>query len=256
MTFRAPRGVSILDAVEYLATDVQRTKAVGVRNGVTTDFEDAWLQSASTAGCIETLGKQKLEDCKSLDTLPKFARRARVRRGALAVALLRAYFRWERAIPKNAVDRTKQCELNCKCGLHGLVLGADRGLFEVYAVMRRLVPALGEWGDGAKKSAVAMLADAEIVLSEWIDKWNKHGDLTTHITVEQFAKKHNVSERTVRDQCESGRLPAKKIPSIHRKGGAQWVIDITDLPAVAAEVESVNISEVIGEVGITVRDEP
>ena len=248
--------VLLEDAVEYIATKTKSARKVGIQNGMPTDFEQSWLHSAAVANCVDALGKRVDTQFANCESLRKLARRARVKTPALGVALLHAYFTWSRTKPAESIDRTKQCEPGCSCGLHGLTLGADRGLIEVYDVLRKWVPALpAQWGKTAKTTAAEALADAYVLLSEWVDKWNAKQPVSEeHMTAAVFARHYEIPLSTVKLWCKNGRLKAYKVSALH--GGHEYYIDVSDFAPQRADDFSENVQEAeyVEEIGITAYD--
>lgn len=251
--------VSLDDAVEYVATQTKTARKVGIQNGAPTDFEQAWLNSAAVANCVEALAKRTDAQFSSCDTLKKLAKRGRVKAPALGIAVLQAYLQWCRAKPGEAVDRTKQCEPACKCGLHGLTLGSDRGIVEAYAVLRKWIPTLTkDWNKVAKTTATQAVADAYVLLAEWVDKWNaEQGAEETHLTVKEFAQQYGVPESTVQRWCEKKKLPAKKVSRL--TGGSKYLISKTELERMQEEsktfLEQTEEAALLQDFGISVVSE-
>jgi len=219
------RPLSPLDLIEHLSTRTTVTQSCARPN------DPAWLHNGNIGHCTEALAAVgKVDDFAPCDVLPRIARRARYKAGAVAVAVLRAYAPWSLLPPDQAVDRLAQCPPGCKCALHGLVLGAERGLQAVWALLSSWQgkEVLGPFTAEQRARAGRLLADAFIVLSAWVDRWNAKQSTASHLTVEEFSAKYKFDNRLVQRWCESGKLPAKKVTQ-KRGHGAQWMIDVTNV---------------------------
>ncbi len=185
------------------------------------------INKADISNCVSGLVKQQHVKWACTDVLPLFARKMRARPGAVAVAVLRAYQPWHCDPDANRPAGSETL---------GVIRGPDRGLAEVHKFMQQgqrvsgysptMKPLEQKFRDGEAKSeklaAAQMLADAEIVLVEWVSMWNHKGGFKDFLSVSQFVEKYGVPERTVRDWCEKGDLKAVMV-------GNAYKIDVSDL---------------------------
>ncbi len=244
MSFKPSHGVRLAEVFDYLSSTSQvrsslggqlehlkygTSPVVGSDDGAS---EQAMVNAANMSHCVSELCKQQNVFWAPVDVLGKFALRARLRPGAVAVSVVSAYQPWhlhvdkDAKIPAGTVGPIEE---------RGIEAGPDRGLAEVSMYMREHMPHLhsedavslaGAFSRGErtedKARAALLLADADIVVGEWVDLWNKKAGFKSFITVKEFVAKYEVPERTVRDWCASGKLDAVIV-------GNEYRIDVSQL---------------------------
>ncbi len=247
MTFKASRSIEVNDVLEYLSSRTQVPSSLGSQleelkygtsgtGGGGGDAEQAMLNRANLATCVAELEKQQHVKFACTDILPQFARKIRARPGAVAVAVVRAYQPWHCDPDANRPAGSEKI---------GVIRGPDRGLAEVYDWMREIdtsqkpvtgVPTAELFRDGlakqAKILAAQMLADAEIVVTEWVTLWNRKGGYAAShfLSVAEFSDRYGVPERSVQRWCKEGKLDAISVSSVGRAGrGEEYKIDVRDL---------------------------
>lgn len=170
--------VHLNDVLEHLSSYTAAPSSMGnalerARDGVSGggadpiraqgQMEESLLRRAATIRCVDKLAGYNGIKFAPVDYLGTFAKRIRAQDGAIVVATLRAYQSWA-AISK------------------------ERGLVEVYRWMRSVsatLPPIDTEGEAdeaqafrvgkAKKArgeAARLLADADVVLSVWVERWN------------------------------------------------------------------------------------
>ncbi len=271
MTFRASRSIEVNDVLEYLASRTQVPSSLGSQleelkygtsgtGGGGGDAEQAMLNRANLANCVDELSKQQHVKFACTDVLPQFARKIRARPGAVAVAVVRAYQPWHCDPDANRPAGSEKI---------GVIRGPDRGMAEVYDWMGTMdrsqkspgtAPTAELFREGTAKSAkiiaAQMLADAEIVVTEWVALWNRKGGFAAShfLSVAEFSDRYGVPERSVRRWCKEGKLDAILVSSISRSGQSEeYKIDVRDLvydpeaPMDQVDVHAVGMSIVSGK---------
>ncbi len=225
--FKPSRSLQVVEVLEYLSSVTQVRSSQGSLearawkvSGQDTDAEGSLEQGlidlANISHCVTELEKQQHVKWAATDVLPQFAAKIKgTRPGGLAVAVLRAYQPWHLDVDKVRPAGTEGV---------GADRGPSRGLTEVYRYMRTIDRSLPEPKapeDGHKKAG-ALLADASIVLIEWVEMWNRKAGFKNHLSVAEFSRRYELPESTVRMWCQNGRLPAVMV-------GNGYKIDVTDL---------------------------
>lgn len=121
------------------------------------------LRSAAVLRCVEALGKRSRLSFVPCNDLRRFSQKAGLLEGEAAIAVLRAFLPW---------GSSRQWE--------------PRGVVEVYRFMQTRLPMLrpmrGDTPSEAamdpqnrerKARAMSLIADAEVVLGAWVEKWNR-----------------------------------------------------------------------------------
>ncbi len=240
MAFKPSHGVRLAEVFEYLASTSQVRSSLGgqlehLKYGTEADHspnnsagvEQGMIDRADLSHCVSELEKQQNVHWAATDVLPRFALRARLRPGAVAVACVRAYQPWHGDPDLNRPAGSPAC---------GVDRGPDRGLAEVYSWMRgvqgkpvglekdkTLAQSFKAGGlKNHKEEAARMLADADIVVGAWIDLWNDKAGFCNHISVAEFVAKYGTPLSTVLDWCAKGKLDAVIVGNAYR-------IDVSDL---------------------------
>jgi excisionase family DNA binding protein len=240
--FKPSHGVRLAEVFEYLASVTQvpstqgslEARCSGVAGGSGEDgSEQRMIDHANLAHCVSELEKQQNVYWAPTDVLPKFALKTRLRPGAVAVCVVRAYQPWH-------------CDPDLSRPAGTPSIGADRGpnrgLAEVWQWMQKVqgqpVPSIkGETAaqsfktgnlKGHKKNAAALLADADIVVAAWVDLWNTKAGFKSHITTGEFAQRYNVPLSTVQRWCAQGKLDAVVVGDVFR-------IDVSDIDLPSAD---------------------
>lgn len=248
------RRVTRDDVLQYLSTRTVVASSLGpqldrLRAGTLTStsrdvpaqvsrLEKQMLEDVVVIRCVDELSKYvsiRFVDCGALRT---FAEKARVVEGAFAVAVLRAYYAWGPLSP-------------------------ERGLASVYSLLRSLRPTMkGSHGDeettaqdfrmgrstSERSLSASIIADAEIVLAAWIERWERpkasrrerqstgvafspkgkptfppEWDTMPWVKAGDFAAAIGAHPNTVRLWCVTGVIPAEK------RGPKLWFVHWSQL---------------------------
>lgn len=171
--------VSLADAQSVLSGQSLVPSALGSLQGDGTAVHDPkrsqaaserkLLRSAAVLRCVEALGRRTSIRFAPCNDLRRFAQRAGITDGEAVLAVLRAFLPW---------GGSREWE--------------PRGVVEVYRWMQSRVPTMRELSGGdlaaaavdprnreRKGRAMSLIADAEIVLSAWVERWNRNQDAAT-----------------------------------------------------------------------------
>lgn len=174
--------VTLGEVLEYLSSTTQAKSPIGCAldraesgaansNGdpkrVQAKVEESTLREAAVIRCVDKLEVYASVRFVAADDLRRFAKAVRIGDGAAAVGVLRRYQPWATSWP-------------------------EKGLVEVYGWMRErrpTLPALKAEGESsaaqafrsgkskkARAAAIRILADAEVVIGEWVERWNRKAD--------------------------------------------------------------------------------